>query len=378
MYPAEEKERKRLKPYEAKLIAAAVVIIVIVAGFGIYYSIENRKPGPGTIVICTYSSFMQDGMDKNRTYQQIFGTFEKEYNVNIVVDYSSIGLLSSLESQKNNPRAGIVIGLTNMQGVQAVNDNLLVKYTPPSISSVNSTLLQEMGPAARYLTPYEYSYLGIDYNKTNFQDGVFNPSFASLLTGSNASSLLLENPTTSDTGEGFLLWEIAYYTYVLHENWTTWWTSMKPYLSGHVYSSWCDAFTQFESGSSSDLLVSYLSDPAYNLYFGYGNYTGSAVTQNNGTEYGWRTIYNVGIVNNSGENLSIEEDFVNYMLSGNVQQLVPLNEWMYPANGTIALPSYYSVTENQSGIVPLNNYINATDISNNIGSWDNQWLGLMD
>ena len=102
------------------------------------------------------------------------------------------------------------------------------------------------------------------------------------------------------------------------------------------------------------------------------------MTQNNGTEYGWRTIYNVGIVNNSGENLSIEEDFVNYMLSGNVQQLVPLNEWMYPANGTIALPSYYSVTENQSGIVPLNNYINATDISNNIGSWDNQWLGLMD
>jgi thiamine transport system substrate-binding protein len=266
--------------------------------------------------------------------------------------------------------------LTNLNGIKASEEGLLVKYTAPE-TYVNNTLMQEMGSASSYLTPYEYSYLGIDYNKTGQVSGQFNPTFSDLLTKQNASNLLMENPTTSDTGEGFLLWEIAYYENVLHQNWTTFWSNLKQYDANNIYDSWSSAFTQFESSSPQTLLVSYLTDPAYNVYFGYGNDVNSTVTQYGGKEYGWRTIYNIGIVNGTG-NLSLEEKFVNYFLSPTVQNEIPTNEWMYPANSTITMPPSYSATMNQSSIIPLNNYISAQDIYNNSESWILQWQSIME
>ena len=375
MNPTREKENGRLKPFEKKIIGIVIAIVVVIAGFSIFYGLESRKPAENVIVIYTYGSFMEYGSNPNQTYKNIFGTFEKEYGVTIDVEKPQAGLLQTLEAQRSNPQANIVIGLTNMNGIQAVNDGLLVKYVPEADSYINSTLLNEMGYSSQYITPYEYSYLGIDYNRTF--TGKFSPTFQDLLSSSNVSNLIIENPTTSNTGEGFLLWEIAYYEYVLHENWTRWWNSSLPTLNSNqnVYTDWSSAFSHFESSSNRSLLVSYLTDPAYNDYFGYGNDTGSTVSVYNGTYYGWRTIYGIGIVNGSG-NLTLEEKFVNYFLGNNVQNEIPTNEWMYPANSTITMPSYYNVTMNQSNITPLNDYINATAIYDNFETWETEWLAI--
>ncbi len=374
MDPAPEgnKRSRKLKPFEKKLLAIAVVLVLVVAGFSIFYYIQTREPHGKTLVIYTYSSFMAYGLNQTAAYNTVFGTFEKEYGVNIEIKVPSQGLLPTLEAQKSNPQADIVIGLTNVNGVQTVQDGLLARYQSPAIHYINQSLLSEMGPASAYLTPYEYSYLGIDYNNTHFT-GKFSPAFSDLAKPANASNLLLENPTTSETGQEFLLWEIAYYKYLLNENWTSWWTEVKPYASGHVYDSWSTAFTQFESANSSALLVSYLSDPAYNSYFGYGNTTGSTVVSHNGLNYGWRTIYNIGIVNGSG-NTALDEAFINHFLSPTVQDLIPTNEWMYPANTTTPIPPVYNSTMGQSSIIPLNDLVDATVIANNLQEWDIQWL----
>ena len=378
MNPADEKEKgiRKLKPFEKKLLGIVIALVVIVAGFAIFYTIENKSPSGKTLVICTYGSLFSYGSNKNQTYSTVFGTFEKEYGVNIKIVTPSTGCLPTLESRKNNEVANIVIGLTNLNGIKASEEGLLVKYTAPE-TYVNNTLMQEMGSASSYLTPYEYSYLGIDYNKTGQVSGQFNPTFSDLLTKQNASNLLMENPTTSDTGEAFLLWEISYYENVLHQNWTTFWSSIKQYDANNIYDSWSSAFTQFESSSPQTLLVSYLTDPAYNVYFGYGNDVNSTVTQYGGKEYGWRTIYNIGIVNGTG-NLSLEEKFVNYFLSPTVQNEIPTNEWMYPANNTITMPPSYSAAMNQTSIIPLNNYISAQEIYNNSERWILQWQSIME
>lgn len=372
MDPARDNEKKsRYRPYRNRLIALVVAVIIIVAGFAIYYSKLSTSSTDKTLTVYTYSSFMAYGANKTQAFNTVFGAFEQQYGVKIVVKTPSAGLLNTLKSQKNSPQADIVIGLTNMNGVQAANQGLLVNYTPPADSYINSSLLNEMGSASNYITPYEYSYLGIDYNRS-FTGGNFTPSFANLTTATNASNLLLENPTTDDTGLGFLLWEIAYYKYVLNENWTKWWNETQAYTTGHIYDSWDTAFGYYGTGNSTNLLVSYLTDPAYNSYFGYGNGTGSAVTYHNGKAYGWRTIYGLGIVNGS-KNLQLDREFVNYFLSPNVQNEIPTNEWMYPANSTITLPPSFSVLPDQSNIIPLNNYITASDIATNIQTWETQW-----
>ena len=380
MDPAREKEPVwgRLRPFEKRLIALAIAVVVVVASFGTYYALTTVQPGKRTLVIYTYSSFMEYGANKTAAFKTVFGTFEKEYNVTIIVRTPSQGLFATLQAQKQSPQADIVIGLTNVDGVAAANDGLLVKYSPPSAAYVNKSLMSEMGSASSYLTPYEYAYLGIDYNRSIFEPAgsQFTPGFRYLADNTTAASnLLMENPITDSTGEAFLLWEIAYYEHVLHQNWTSWWNATAQY-SSHVYDSWDTAFGQFGTGPNTNLVVSYLTDPAYNQFFGYGNGTGSTVVYHNGTAYGWRTIYCAGIVNGS-KNIALDKAFVNYFNGPAVQNEIPLNEWMYPANTTTQLPSVFNYAVNQSSIVPLNRYLDATAIAANLQEWELEWLAIM-
>lgn len=384
MDPARDDKARvsKYRSYRKRVIALVIAVVVVIAGFSVYYSLISKPTGEKTLTVYTYSSFMAYGPNKTKAFNAVFGTFEKAHNVKIVVKTPGDGILQQLQAEKNNPRADIVIGLTNMNGVVASSQGLLINYTPPADSYINSSLLKDMGSAASYITPYEYSYLGIDYNKSfvnstsSAVNGSFMPSFGDLAGSALASNLLLENPTVDDTGLGFLLWQIAYYKYVLHDsNWTDWWNATKPYTQGHIYDSWDTAFSYFDTGNHTNLVVSYLTDPAYNNFFGYGNSTGSSVTYHNGTAYGWRTIYGTGIVNGSS-NLALDKEFVNYFLSPTVQNEIPTNEWMYPANSSIALPPSFDVLPNQNNIYPLNNYVTASDIAANIQTWETQWLNL--
>ncbi|MEM0155248.1 MAG: thiamine ABC transporter substrate-binding protein [Thermoplasmataceae archaeon] len=379
MSPAGNKEQKDRKyvGYRRKVIALAIVVIVVVAGFSVYYFIRNEKHG-NVLVVYSYDSFMAYGCNTiGYNFNAIFGHFEREYNVTIEVVNQS-DPLAILEAKASHPSANIVLGLTNMNAVTAEQEHLLVKYSPPGLSYINSTLIAEMGSASSYVIPYEYSYLGIDYNKTFVAGYNFTPSFKDLLSSSNASNLLLENPALDSTGLGFLLWEIAYYKFLLKQNWQSWWSGYanNSNAKNHIFDTWGDAFNVFNTGPETNLASSYLTDPAYYHLEGYGP-LGSAVSYWNGSAYGWRTIYGIGIVNGSA-NLPLEEAFVNYFLSPRVQNLIPENEWMYPANSTIQLPALYGMLPNPDTIISLNNYMNASYIAENMANWILQWdnLGL--
>ncbi len=378
MDPAREDNNrpKRYSSYRRKLIAVAAAVIVIAAGFTVYYSILNaRQPGK-SITVYTYDSFFAYGLNKTNARNAVFHTFESEYGVTVNVKYIKGSLINTLYSERNHPRADIVIGLTNMNGIQAVKEGLLAKYTPPADGYINSSLLKGLGTASSYLAPYEYSYLGIDYNKTYFGTDNLTPAFSDLSNRSMASNLLLQYPTSSNTGQGFLLWEISYYKYVLGENWTGWWKDVKNYTAGHIYNDWATSFNYFDTGPNTRLLVSYLTDPAYNSFFGYGNSTGSTLSFHASKAYGWRTIYGIGIVNGS-QNMTLDREFINYFLGPSVQNEIPQNEWMYPANQTIGLPGSFNAIQNFGQVYPLNNYLNATEIYNNVKSWDTEWLNIM-
>ncbi len=369
---------KKYRPYSHKIIALVIALVIVVSGFTVFYTIENGRQDQGsrTLVVYTYDGFMASGINTSHALSVVFGTFEKKYNVNLEVKNES-NLLQLLLAEKSNPKADIVIGLDNINGLTAVSNGLLVKYVPPAEKYVNSTLLSEMGSTSGYLTPYEYSYLGIDYYKPFLHNQTFQPSFGDIINNTTlASNLLVEYPQFSETGQEFLLWEIAYYTYVLHENWTKWWTSMAPYMKGHIYDSWSSAWSQYSTGPDTNLLVSYLTDPAYNKVWGYNNTTGSTVTFHAGKAYGWRSIYGLGIVNGS-RNLNLDREFVNYFLSPTVQNEIPNNEFMFPANSTVSLPASFRSVQNQADILALNQYMSSYTVEQNLTQWETEWLNVM-
>lgn len=355
------------------IIVAAVAVIVVVAGIGLTQYYLTSTP---TLTIYTYSSLF-GGTCGSPAFSTVFGSFEAAHNIHIQVECPSGDLASALLAQKNSPGADLVIGLDEITASQADSQSLLVPYVSPALASVPESLIADLSPD-HAVTPYEYGYLGIDYNEsfaTMTNGAIANSSFLNFTQNSTwAKNLLYENPTTDITGEEFLAWEIEFYSEVLHENWQDFWTSILPYAPSA--SDWATAFDEFTTPPLNPLsVVSYTTDPAYAAYYGGLGAFNTTVTHWADKLYGWQTIYGIGIVAGT-QHLSLDEEFINWFLAGTVQNEIPLNEWEYPANDTVPLPSYYNGLVDPNSIVPLNQYTSPSALAANITTWQDEWQTL--
>lgn len=356
------------------VVAVAIALVLVIAG-AVVYAEWAKANGGTTLVIYTYPSLLGGSCGAGGAAQGVFANFSSEYGVTIDVECPSGNLVQTLEAQANSPGADLVVGLDEITAPQAESLGLLVNYTPPSIVDVNSSLVAHLSPD-HYVTPYEYGYLAIDYTDdfANATGGaIANSSFPDFAQNTSwADQLIYEDPTLDITGEEFLAWEVLYYETVLHEDWTGFWQSILPHASDS--DSWGDAYAEFEQGTHA-MVVSYTTDPASAVYYGGGPAFNSTVSTHNGTLYGWETLYGVGIVKGT-THLTLDQEFVNYLLNGSVQSQIPLNEWEYPANDTVALPSYYSALIPPSSIVPLNDETTPSELAANITGWLSTWETL--
>ncbi|MCI4366362.1 MAG: hypothetical protein L3K08_01275, partial [Thermoplasmata archaeon] len=311
--------------------------------------------GPTAILIYSYNSLLGGacGTANATANNAVFGAFERAHNVRVEIECPEGTLVGTLQAQSNAPVADVVLGLDEITGRQAVGLDLLSPYTPPGLANVNASVLRALG-ASGYVTPYEYGYLAIDYN-TSFDlathGGVQNWSFPQTASnGSWASGLLGEDPTIDITGEEFLLWEIAFYTQVLHEPWQDFWQSVDGRMA--FAPDWGTAFSEFVTPPANPpMVVSYSLDPAYEAATGGYGYN-STVGSWNGSSYGWETVYGAGIVHGS-KHPTLDQELVRWLLNGGVQSNFPPNEWEYPANGTVPWPGVFSDGVAPSSIVPL-------------------------
>ncbi|MGI0054193.1 MAG: hypothetical protein ACREBZ_00490 [Thermoplasmata archaeon] len=356
------------------VIAAAIAIVVIVAGSLAYAQWVKATEGP-TLVVYTYASLLGGSCGSGGAASGVFANFSSEYHVTVDVECPSGNLVDTLEAQAGSPGADLVVGLDEITGPEAESLGLLVNYTPPGLADVNASLVAALSPD-HYVTPYEYGYLGIDYTDSFYNatgGAIANSSFPDFATNSSwADQLLYEDPSIDITGEEFLAWEVLYYETVLHEDWTGFWTSVLPHA--HDSSSWDEAFDDFGSANG-NLVVSYTTDPASAAYYPTGFGFNTTVASLNGTLYGWETIYGAGIVKGS-THLTLDEEFIDYLLSGSVQSEVPLNEWEYPANSTVALPAVYSDLIPPSSIHALNAAITPSELAVDITGWITTWETL--
>ena len=350
------------------------MVVVVIAGLGVYALVNEE---PATLVVYTYASLLGGSDCGAPAWSQVFGTFESAHNVKIDVECPAGTLASTLLAQQNAPGADLVIGLDELTGPEADAHHLLVPYAPPALTNVSPALVQELSPDDA-VVPYEWGYLGIDYNST-FANGtggaVQHASFPDFVTNSSwVRQLQIEDPSQDITGEEFLVWQIEFYQYVLHQAWQGFWSSVLPNLPPPS-PDWGTAFGKFTTPNGPEMVVSYTTDAAYAAANGAGGQYNSTVSWWNGTAYGWRTIYGIGIVSGS-RHLTLDEEFENWFLSGTVQRLIPETEWEYPANGTIAWPAVFSAAVNPTTIVPLNNDTTPSAVAASLPGWVTNWLEL--
>jgi thiamine transport system substrate-binding protein len=352
----------------------AAVVVVIVAGLGVYTLVSSE---PATLVVYTYASLFGGADCGAPAWSEVFGAFESAHHVTIDVECPPGTLASTLLAQQNAPAADLVIGLDELTGPEADADHLLVPYAPPALGNVSPSLVAELSPD-HAVVPYEWGYLGIDYTSAfaNATRGsVLHASFPEFVENASwARQLLLEDPSQDITGEEFLVWQILYYEEVLHAPWQAFWSTILPEAPPPA-PDWGTAFGEFTSANGPQMVVSYTTDPAYAAANGAGGQYNSTVAWWNGTAYGWRTIYGIGIVSGS-RHLTLDQEFENWFLSGPVQELIPENEWEYPANTTIPWPAVFSAAVDPTAIVPLNDDTTPSAVAANLTGWVNDWLAI--
>ncbi|MCI4347997.1 MAG: hypothetical protein L3J97_05200 [Thermoplasmata archaeon] len=353
-----------------------VAVIVTVAAFGTYYYVETRSnrcvSGPHVLVVETYASFLDSGSNPAAARAAVFGGFENSTHSRVCVEYVTGDLATSLLTS-GGPRPDVVVGLDELTAPRVDAAGLLVPYAPPELAQVSAQLVAGLA-ADHSVVPYEYGFLGLDYN-TSFDTSHGRPfstgNYLQTIAGNRslASQFLYEVPPDI-VGEEFLAMQIAFSSSILHQNWTTFWHTI-----GRVAPSatdWGTGFGEFSAGTYASF-VSYTTDPAYGAFFGPAGAINSSVLRFGGLNYSWESIYGVGIVRGGVQNLSLAQHFERWLLSGAVQQTLPTSEWEYPANSTVPAPGVFNWSVSPASIVPLNSFESVNATATNLPSWILEW-----
>ena len=333
-----------------------------------------------TLVIYTYESLLQWGDNPEQVYNAVFTEFGDRYGINVtVVRFKDAHtMLQRLIEERLNPQADIVIGLDDILAIKAKESGVLLPYTPANLSLIRSDLVDILDPE-HYLVPYDYGLIALVYDTKYVNDTTYpqmsHLTFEDFLNKSLASQLIVEDPTQSSTGLGYLLWQLAIYEKVLNKSWTEWWNATYDKIS--IKGSWGDAYDEFLSKQSTrHIVVSYGTDGAYSYHFYNDTRYSATLVYANNSYYGWLQVEGIGIVNGT-DNLNISKAFVNWFLSDEVQQYIPLNNWMYPANTHVKLPDAYKYAIDPSKVKVANTLLSKDEIKQNLDSWLITWLNVV-
>ena len=360
--------------WSGRLILA--IALVVIAILGISYSVYQNflnKSVEKEVVIYTYESLLKWGTDPNATLQAVYGGFEAKYNCKVEIrefDDARTALLVLME-EKNSPNADVIIGIDNILIHEAIDAGVLEPFTPANIDEIPDWLINSLDPT-HHVIPYDYGLIAFVYDsKRVLQENMASLTFEDLLNPELASKLVLEDPTVSSTGINFLLWQIAAYK-MQGKDWTTWWALIKDLAK--VAGSWGDAYDIFlDEAQGRPIVVSYGTDPAYSYYFYQETRYKAALVEYGNKEWAWLQIEGIGLVKGAPHE-DLAKKFIEYFLSPEIQEHIPLNNWMYPANSKAKLPEVYE----EYAIDPLevnlmNEILTQQEIKENLKSWMNAW-----
>lgn len=357
-----------------------VGVLVAAGAYGAYVYLTPRPHCTGTnsIVVDTYDSFMGSGSNPNATRAAVFQGFENATHSCVTVNYLTQDVANAIQTEPSSQLPDIALGLNEVTAEALGLEGYLLPYTPPGLSEVNSTLVNELSPE-HYASPYEWQYLGLDYmtsvdNRTAHAISTGDVFDTLLQNRSLAQSFLYENPTTDPVGKEFLLWEYQFYTSVLHQNWTSFWKSTQNVLPPAV-NEWSTGIGEF-GPSGYPLFVSFGTDPSYYATFPSNFSMNTTFSHYGGKQYAWKSIYGAAIVKGGIHNQALDEEFLNWLLSPGVQSEIPLNEWMYPANSSVPIPSVFAANPSVTGVIALNGYTSPRAIAGNLTGLLEEWQSV--
>lgn len=215
-----------------------------------------------------------------------------------------------------------------------------------------------------HVVPFDTGYVTLIYDSHVLREDELPRSLEDLTDPRFRGKIIAIDPRTSSVGHAFLMWTIAEYG---DPGYLDYWRRLAPNLLT-VTSGWSTAYSYYEAGEA-PIMVSYSTDTAYGVM--YANSDRSRVLTPAGQ--GYRQIEAAGIV--AGTDVpELAHRFLDYLLSVEVQQMIPTTNWMFPVNAETPLPEVWQ----EYAVVPANPVrLDAELIAKNEERWLREWARVM-
>lgn len=286
----------------------------------------SSDSSPDQLVLLTHDSFaLSEGT---------LEAFTDETGIDVVLQTAGDAgtMLNQAILTKDNPIADVIYGIDNTFLSRAVSEELFVPYASSSISAVGPELRVD----GDIVTPIDFGDVCLNYDIEALDAaGTAPPSSLIELTMPDfADALVVQNPATSSPGLAFLLATIDAFPEGSDYDWRAYWADL--FDNGvAVAADWSAAYyTEFtRSGGTRPIVVSYASSPPVEVLFGELETAPTGVV----TDGCFRQIEYAGILRGTA-NEDAAGELIDHLLSVPVQEDIPLNMFVYPANEGAELP----------------------------------------
>jgi thiamine transport system substrate-binding protein len=288
--------------------------------------IAGEKP---LLTIYTYDSFTAEWGAGPRVKE----AFEKAYacRVKFVSTSSAIGALRKIQLEGKRTKADILLGLDTSIAQVAKKTGLFLPH------GLNTSGLQLPVPYSDdTFVPFDYSYFAFVYDENK----VKHPptSFDALAAMPKDFKIVIQDPRSSTSGLGLLLWIKEVYGEKAGE----YWKRLAPHILT-ITKGWSESYGLFLKGEA-DMVFSYTTSPAYHMI----EEKRSNIKAASFAEGHYGQIEVAAIVRSS-KNQALAKKFLSFMLSSTFADIIPATNWAYPvvktqkglpeAFGQLVLPS---------------------------------------
>ena len=322
---------------------------------------ETRPAGAQTLTIMTHDSFSVS--------ERVVNAFEKANDVQVVFLQSGDAgsVLNRAILTRDAPLADLLFGVDNTFLSRALEGDIFESYESSRLAEIpDQYKLDETNRAL----PVDYGDVCINFDKSYFTENnlAVPQSLEDLTKPEYAGLLVVQNPATSSTGLAFLLATVAHFD----DSFTEYWQALRD-NDVVVVDGWETAYYNNFSGSSGrgpqPMVVSYGSSPAAEVIYAEPPLDEAPTASIIGPDTCFRQIEFVGILKGT-QNRPLAEKYVDFMLSQEFQEDVPLQMFVYPVNPAAALPeafTRYAQAPEQAASLP------PEEIAANREEWIQAW-----
>jgi thiamine transport system substrate-binding protein len=286
--------------------------------------------GDVTLRLLTHDSF--------DVTEEVLASFTEETGIDVeVVPSGDAGtVVNQAILTADAPQGDLLFGVDTTFLSRALDEDLFLPYTSPRLERVPA----ELQPGDERVTPVDVGDVCLNYDVAAFEDGDVSPpeSLDDLVDPAYEGMTVVMNPATSSPGLAFVLATVQEYG---DDGWLTYWEELVDndvLVTDGWSGAYYDEFSGSGQGGDRPIVVSYASSPAAEVLFAEEDLdeAPTAVVQASCV----RQVEYVGILDGT-EHEAEAQQLVDFLLSVEFQEDVPLTMFVYPVVDDAELPDVF-------------------------------------